>query len=128
MTSLLTRSKLHSTHAPTGIMGLDESMRGGLPRGRTTLLEGGAGCGKTVFALQTLAHCVRERKEPSIFVAFEESPHRIVSNVRGFAWDLEDLQNDGLFMSAAPVRMLVGTLSENEVVLQALNLPPLRHE
>ena len=31
--------------APTGIGGLDEITRGGLPRGRTTLVAGGAGSG-----------------------------------------------------------------------------------
>ena len=36
----------------TGIQGFDEITDGGLPRGRTTLVMGGPGCGKTVFALQ----------------------------------------------------------------------------
>lgn len=38
---------------PTGITGFDEITCGGLPRGRTTLVRGGPGCGKTVFALQS---------------------------------------------------------------------------
>ena len=41
---------------PTGIAGFDEITSGGLPRNRTTLLMGGPGCGKTVFALQTLVN------------------------------------------------------------------------
>lgn len=45
--------------APTGIAGFDEITGGGLPRGRTTLLVGGPGPGKTVFALQFLAHGAR---------------------------------------------------------------------
>lgn len=59
--------------SPTGISGFDAMSGGGLPAGRTTLIEGGPGSGKTVFALQTLVHGVRERGEPGIFVAFEES-------------------------------------------------------
>ena len=39
----------------TGIQGFDEITEGGLPQGRTTLVMGGPGCGKTVFALQALA-------------------------------------------------------------------------
>ena len=35
--------------APTGIAGLDEITGGGLPRGRSTLLTGGTGCGKTLL-------------------------------------------------------------------------------
>jgi circadian clock protein KaiC len=44
------------TNTPTGIAGFDEITGGGLPRGRTTLLVGGPGSGKTVLALQFLAH------------------------------------------------------------------------
>ncbi len=33
------------TKMPTGIEGFDEIMGGGLPRGRTTLVEGGPGFG-----------------------------------------------------------------------------------
>ena len=44
------------TKAPTGIAGFDEITGGGLPRGRTTLLVGGPGSGKTVLALQFPAH------------------------------------------------------------------------
>jgi replicative DNA helicase len=40
--------------APTGIAGFDEITGGGLPRGRTTLLVGRSGTGKTVLALQFL--------------------------------------------------------------------------
>src|ERR1700730_14058560 len=45
-----------STKAPTGIVGFDEITGGGLPRGRTTLLVGGPGSGKTILSLQFLAH------------------------------------------------------------------------
>src|SRR5688572_7966970 len=38
----------------TGIEGFDEISLGGLPRNRTTLVMGGPGTGKSVFALQTL--------------------------------------------------------------------------
>src|SRR5580692_7791140 len=36
----------------TGIQGFDEITEGGLPCARTTLVVGGPGCGKTVFAIQ----------------------------------------------------------------------------
>lgn len=58
---------------------------GGLPRGRTTLLVGGAGSGKTILALQFLVHGARSR-EPGIFVGFEESSARVVANTEGFGW------------------------------------------
>ena len=75
----------------TGIGGFDELSRGGLPRHQTTLLKGGPGSGKTVFALQCLVNAVRERRERGLFVAFEESTRQIVANAAGFDWRLSAL-------------------------------------
>jgi circadian clock protein KaiC len=71
---------------PTGIPGFDQLSRGGLPAGAATLLLGGPGAGKTVFALQTVANAARDAGTPAIFVAFEEAPEAIKHNVAGFDW------------------------------------------
>ena len=81
----------------TGIHGFDELSHGGLPRNRICLLKGGAGSGKTVFALQCLVNAARERDEPGIFVAFEESPPQIIANAAGFDWDLPALVKNKIF-------------------------------
>ncbi len=81
----------------TGIRGFDEITTGGLPRGRTTLVTGGPGCGKTIFALQTLVNGVREENEAGLFVAFEESAEQIVANAATFGWNLPALQKKKLF-------------------------------
>ena len=92
-----------SAKAPTGIYGFDEITRGGLPHRRTTLLAGGPGSGKTIFAMQFLVHGIRHCKEPGIFVAFEESPRRIMANLKSFGWGLEALVPKKLFfMDAQP--------------------------
>ncbi len=83
--------------ANTGIEGFDKMIGGGLPRGRTTLLVGGPGSGKTIFGLQFLVHGAVACKEPGIFVAFEEAPERIVANAQGLGWPLEALQAKQLF-------------------------------
>ncbi|MFA7281984.1 MAG: circadian clock protein KaiC [Sterolibacterium sp.] len=83
--------------APTGIAGFDEITGGGLPHGRTTLLVGGPGSGKTILALQFLVHGAQACKEPGIFVAFEESSRRIVANATSFGWKLAELQKKKLF-------------------------------
>jgi circadian clock protein KaiC len=82
---------------PTGIEGFDALSRGGLPRHRTTLLIGGPGAGKTVFALQCLVNAARVQKTPGIFVAFEERPGQIVANGAAFDWRLESLPPKDLF-------------------------------
>ncbi|MDO8774946.1 MAG: circadian clock protein KaiC [Burkholderiaceae bacterium] len=94
--------------APTGISGLDEITGGGLPRGRTTLLVGGPGSGKTILSLQFLVHGASQCKEPGIFVAFEESSQRIVANASSFGWKLEELRRKKLyFVDAQPRPELV---------------------
>jgi circadian clock protein KaiC len=85
-----------ASKAPTGIVGFDEITGGGLPRGRTTLLVGGPGSGKTIFALQFLVHGMHER-EPGIFVAFEETSDRIHANFESFDWGGETLRSEALF-------------------------------
>ena len=91
------RAKPNPSKSPTGIEGFDEITTGGLPRGRTTLLEGGPGSGKTIFGLGFLVHGARELKEPGIFVAFEEKSERIIANAQGFGWKLGELQGRKLF-------------------------------
>ena len=85
------------TKAATGIAGFDEITAGGLPNGRTTLLVGGPGSGKTIFALQSIVHGARFCGESAVFVAFEEAPQRILENCNGFDWKLSDLQEKQLF-------------------------------
>jgi circadian clock protein KaiC len=85
------------TKVPTGIQGFDEITSGGLPAGRTTLVLGGPGCGKTVFALQALVSGAHRGKEPGLFVAFEESTREIIANASTFGWDLPALIRKKLF-------------------------------
>jgi circadian clock protein KaiC len=86
---------------PTGLQGFDELSHGGLPRGRISLLKGGPGSGKTVFALQSLVKAAREREESGIFVAFEETPRQIIANAAGFDWDLPALLKNKVFLMDA---------------------------
>ncbi len=71
---------------PTGMLGFDEITHGGLPKNRVTVVMGGPGAGKTVFALQTLVNGALDHDEPGILVAFEENAEHIKMNAAGFAW------------------------------------------
>jgi circadian clock protein KaiC len=78
--------------SPTGIDGLDEITGGGLPSGRPTLVCGGAGCGKTLFALQFLVNGAERYGEPGVFLAFEETAEELAANARSLGYDLERLE------------------------------------
>ena len=76
---------------PTGIRGLDEITYGGLPRGRPTLIAGGAGSGKTLMAMEFLVHGIRDFGEPGVFMAFEETAKDLVANVASLGFDLDEM-------------------------------------
>ena len=78
--------------ATTGIAGFDAITGGGLPAGRPTLLCGGPGCGKTIFAVEFLVHGVEQVGEPGVFVSFEETPSDLAKNVASLGYDLDRLR------------------------------------
>jgi circadian clock protein KaiC len=77
--------------APSGIAGLDEITGGGLPRGRPTLVCGGAGCGKTLFALEFLVRGATEHGEPGVLMSFEETEEELAANVASLGFDVRKL-------------------------------------
>ena len=80
--------------AATGIQGLDEITGGGLPRGRPTLVSGGAGSGKTLFGLEFLVQGATQYSEPGVFMSFEESISDLTKNVASLGFDLDRLVAD----------------------------------
>src|SRR5277367_1971486 len=59
--------------APTGITGFDEVTFGGVPKGRPTIVCGGPGCGKTMFAMEFLVRDATQYNEPGVLMTFEET-------------------------------------------------------
>lgn len=88
----------------TMIEGFDDISHGGLPVGRTTLVSGTSGTGKTLIAVQFLYNGISQFDEPGIFVTFEESPADIIKNAYSFGWDLQKLIDDGklFILDASP--------------------------
>lgn len=77
--------------SPTSITGLDEITGGGLPKGRPTLVCGGAGCGKTLLAMEFLVKGATVYHEPGVFISFEETEKELTANVRSLGFDLDKL-------------------------------------
>jgi circadian clock protein KaiC len=87
------RELLPLEKTPTGIPGFDEISEGGLPKGRTTIVCGGAGCGKTMLGIEFLVRGAQEYNEPGVLMAFEETPEDIARNVASMGFDIEALAN-----------------------------------
>lgn len=95
--SVQEKSKLQNfkfPKTPTGVEGLDEITDGGFPKGRPTLICGGAGCGKTLLSMQFLIKGITEFKEPGVFMSFEEPSDDLTLNVKSLGFDLEKLKAD----------------------------------
>jgi circadian clock protein KaiC len=100
--SVLPLSGLQLDHAvtdervSTGIAGLDEMLDGkGYYRGSSILVSGTAGTGKTSVATH-FAHETARRGERCLYLAFEESPHQLMRNMRSIGVDLEPFVKKGL--------------------------------
>ena len=76
---------------PTGIAGLDEITGGGFPRGRTTLIAGGAGSGKTLVGMEFLLNGALRYGEPGVCMTFEENVAEMVQNLASLGFDLDAL-------------------------------------
>lgn len=87
----------------TNIPGFDLISKGGLPEGRTTLVTGGPGSAKTIFAAQFLADGIAKGNEPGCFVTFEERPDDLRKNLLSFGWDIAkwERENKWLFIDAS---------------------------
>ncbi|NJN60608.1 MAG: circadian clock protein KaiC [Coleofasciculaceae cyanobacterium RL_1_1] len=88
----------------TMIEGFDDISHGGLPAGRTTLVSGTSGTGKTLFAIQFLYNGITYFNEAGVFVTFEESPADLIKNAQSFGWDLQGLIDEGklFILDASP--------------------------
>src|SRR6202163_2024399 len=77
--------------APSGIAGFDEITGGGLPAGRPTIVCGGPGCGKTMFAMEFLIRGATEFGEPGVLMTFEETGEEMSRNVESLGFKLQSL-------------------------------------
>jgi KaiC/GvpD/RAD55 family RecA-like ATPase len=75
------------TRVPTGIVELDALIEGGLRAGKTYLVVGEPGTGKTVFGLQFLVNGLME-KEKGLYVAIDEKPADVLEQAASLGWDL----------------------------------------
>ncbi len=78
----------------TGIPGLDEILKGGIPRRNVVLLSGGPGTGKSIFGQQYLYNGLRN-DEPGVLVVLEEHPVQVRISMSQFGWDVREFEEAG---------------------------------
>jgi len=86
-----TLTKKYLEKSPIGITGFDDITDGGLPKGRTTLVYGSAGSGKTLMAMEFLVKGAQKYDEPGVFIAFEETYDELTENFASLGFNLDDL-------------------------------------
>ena len=102
----------------TGIRGLDEVLLGGLPAGRTALVAGGPGTGKTMLGLEFLLRSA-QAGEPGLFVTFEERGDAVRKNARAMGWDLEAMEEAGM-LAIVPAELPVDLALSGEFSIDGL--------
>jgi len=98
----------------TGIIGLDGILGGGLPKGRTILVSGPAGSGKSTFGMQFLYHGIVSGGESGIFVSFDEHPEHVREETLNFGWNLNDIEKDNLLVIIDGFSPRAGVSSEEK--------------
>jgi circadian clock protein KaiC len=95
----------------TGVPGLDDMLRGGLPRGRSTFIVGPTGSGKTTLALQFALEGVRLEEE-TLYVSFEENPTQLDAQIVALGGDPERARRSGLldFIYVSPVELRIDSI------------------
>ncbi|MGD0527838.1 MAG: ATPase domain-containing protein [Polyangiaceae bacterium] len=79
-----------TSKVPFGIDGLDDVLRGGLPRGRLFLLKGNPGVGKTTLALQFLLEGARAG-ERGLYITLSETTEELSDVAGSHGWSLDGL-------------------------------------
>lgn len=110
----------------SGIQGFDEILPGGLPKGRSIILSGPPGSGKSTFAMQFLYKGVKDYGENGVYVTLSESPSEIRHNMKSYGWDVVKLEKEGklLLIDARPFSITdEGFVAANESLYRGEAMP-----
>jgi len=109
-----------ASRAPTGVYGLDEVLGGGFPQGRTILIIGEPGAGKTILSSQFLINGIDKFGENGLLVSLKENSRvRYESDMNQFGWDFANAEKLGKFsfIDASPFRPLPGEVKDGKLTL-----------
>lgn len=92
----------------TGISGLDVMLGGGLPEGRSTLVAGGPGTGKTILCSAFLHFGATQQGENGVYISLDENKPHFLEEMLTFGWNFEKLEQERKFsfVDASNVRRI----------------------
>lgn len=98
----------------SGIKGFDNLIKGGFPKGKTVLISGTPGTGKTIFALQYLYAGATKYGEKGLYVTLEENSSSLKNQALQFGWDFEKLEKKGMLkiLNIAPKDIKESTVKD----------------
>src|SRR5512136_335722 len=99
----------------TGIVGLDEMLRGGLLPGTATLVEGAPGTGKSTLGMQFIYAGITQAQEPGVILTFEMFPRQYYRDAQSFGWDFRALEATG------QLRIIMSSPEVSRADLRAVN-------
>jgi circadian clock protein KaiC len=86
----LRKEKEKRPYVFTGLQGFDKLLMKGIPKSSALVIAGGAGSGKTIFCLQTLAYHAAHG-EKCLYMSFEEPESRLIEHMKDFGLKPEEL-------------------------------------
>jgi len=101
----------------TGVKGLDELMEGGFPQGRSILISGACGTGKTIMCMQYIYNGAKEYNEPGVYVTLDERPDLVREDIMRFGWDVKKLEEQNMVQIVDGSIAKLGMPSEEEFSL-----------
>ncbi len=104
---------------PSGINGLDPLIEGGLPEGRSFLVSGATGTGKSIFCNQFIYNGIMQYKQPGVYVTLDERPNLLREDMLSFGWDLRKAEDDNMLEMIDGSIAKLGLPSEEEYSMQA---------
>jgi len=104
---------------PTGIKGLDELIEGGFPEGRSVLLAGSCGTGKTILSMQYIYNGIKKFNDPGVYVTLDERPELIRQDMARFGWNLRELEDDDKLQIIDGSLAKIGMPSDEEFAMPA---------
>jgi KaiC/GvpD/RAD55 family RecA-like ATPase len=109
----------------TGIPGFDSIISGGFRQGRTIVLSGTPGSGKTTFGMQFLYYGAKDFDESGVFVTLSQSPKEIRNGFESFGWNVQKLIEEDklIIIDARPFKTEEGFISLDESLYRGENLP-----